>query len=264
MRRFEGQVAIVTGGASGIGDAIARKLLAEGATVAALDIDESLLTERRRELGSAFEGVCGDVTDEDCVAQFVSGCADRFGRLDAAFNVAGASHGGSIVDHAIDDWNFTVDLCLTGVLLSLKHEARQMLAHGRGAIVNVSSVCAHIPVHGGAAYCSAKAGVEMLTKVAALELGEKGIRVNAILPGYTYTPGMRMAEESPAHDTAIVERIPLGRAATPAEIAAPALFLATDDARYIAGASLVVDGGWELAGSPDLRSAQVERAIGSR
>ena len=131
-----------------------------------------------------------------------------------------------------------------------------MLSRGGGVIVNVSSLCAHVPVYGAASYCSAKAGVEMLTKVAALEFIEKGIRVNAILPGYTYTPGMRMADDLPEYDKAVLERIPLRRAASPADIAAPALFLASDEARYIVGASLVVDGGWELAACPDARRLQ--------
>lgn len=256
IKRFEGKVAVVTGGASGIGDAIVRGLLSEGASVAVLDINASLLADRQREFGAPFYGAPGDVTDEEIVACFISNCAERFGGLDMAFNVAGAGKGGPVVDHSVQDWDFTVDLCLKAVLLSLKHEARQMLSRGGGSIVNVSSVCAHFPVYGAASYCSAKSGVEMLTKVAALELAGKSIRVNAILPGYTYTTGMRMAVDRPEYDKAVVERIPLLRAASPAEIAAPALFLASDDARYIAGASLVVDGGWELLGCPVLSSPQ--------
>jgi NAD(P)-dependent dehydrogenase (short-subunit alcohol dehydrogenase family) len=253
MKRFVNKVAVVTGGASGIGDAIVRALHTEGARIAALDINAKLIQERDQEFGSAFMGVAGDVTDERVVEKLMADCAARFGAPDVAFNVAGASRGGPIVDHSIEDWDFTLDLCLKGVLLCMKHEARSMIPRGRGAIVNISSVCAHFPVYGGAAYCAAKSGTEMLTKVGALELAEKGIRVNTILPGYTYTPGVRIAIERPAYDRALLERIPLRRAATPEEIAAPALFMASDDARYIAGASLVVDGGWELAASPDSR-----------
>lgn len=252
MKRYQGKVAVVTGGASGIGAAIVRGLILEGANVASLDLNANLLAERQREFGTAFFGAAGDVTDENVVARFVANSVERFGCLDMAFNVAGAAKGGPIVDHSVEDWDFTVDLCLKSVLFCVKHEARQMLLRG-GAIVNVSSVCAHFPVYGAASYCSAKSGVEMLTKVAALELAEKGIRVNAILPGYTYTPGVRAALDRPGFDKTVVERIPLRRAASPEEIAAPALFLASDDARYIAGASLVVDGGWELTGCPDFR-----------
>jgi NAD(P)-dependent dehydrogenase (short-subunit alcohol dehydrogenase family) len=254
VSRFSGKVAIVTGGASGIGEAVVRGLLLEGAKVASLDINATLLAQRQQEYGATFFGVAGDVTNEASVAKFVLSCVDRFGSLDMAFNVAGASKGGPIVDHSLQDWGFTIDLCLSSVLLCLKYEARQMLARG-GAIVNVSSVCAHFPVYGAASYCSAKSGVEMLTKVAALELAEKGIRVNAVLPGYTYTPGMRMAQDSPGMDSRVVQQIPLKRAATAEEIAAPALFLASNDARYVTGASLVVDGGWELTACPDFRPA---------
>lgn len=189
--------------------------------------------------------------------RFVSECVQRYGGLDLAFNVAGAAKGGPLCDLPAENWDFTVDLCLKGVFLSLKHETRQMLSRGSGAIVNVSSVCAHFPVRGAAAYCAAKSGVEMLTKVAALELAEKGIRVNAILPGYTDTPGMRMPIESPEDDKAVLQRIPLRRAATPEDIASPALFLASHDARYVVGASLVVDGGWELTGCPEFAQSPV-------
>jgi NAD(P)-dependent dehydrogenase (short-subunit alcohol dehydrogenase family) len=253
MKRFDGKVALVTGGASGIGDAIVRGLIDQGARVAVLDVNEGLLDERARELGPVFHGARGDVTDESSVERFVADCVERFGGLDLAFNVAGASKSGALVDHTLADWSFTIDLCLKGVFLCLKHEARWMRTLRGGAIVNVSSVCAHFPVAGAASYCSSKSAVEMLSKVAALELAEHGIRVNAILPGYTYTPRVRMAGGSPQGDKALTDRIPLRRAASPAEIAAPALFLASEEARYMTGASLVVDGGWELAASPDLR-----------
>lgn len=253
MSRFANKVAVVTGGASGIGEAIVRALIDAGALIAALDINAKLLREREREFGRAFMGVAGDVTDERVVEAFIADCGARFGAPELAFNVAGASRGGPLLDHSSEDWTFTLDLCLKGVFLCMKHEARSMVPLGRGAIVNISSVCAHFPVYGGAAYCAAKAGAEMLTKAGALELAEKGIRVNTLLPGYTYTPGVRIAQERPAYDLALVERIPMRRAATPEEIAAPALFLASDDACYIVGASLVVDGGWELAAAPDSR-----------
>jgi len=250
MKRFAGKVAAVTGGVSGIGAAIVRKLIAEGCSVAVLDINAELIAARGREYGDAFLGIPGDVTQEGGVERFMGVCAERFGRLDIAFNVAGASKVGPIVEHQVQDWDFTMDLCLKSVFFSVKHEARQMLARGGGAIVNVSSVCARFPVSGAAAYCSAKSGVEMLTRVAALELAAQRIRVNAILPGYTYTPGMRMASEQPDEDKAVLAQIPMKRAASPADIADPALFLASEDARYITGASLVVDGGWELTGYP--------------
>jgi NAD(P)-dependent dehydrogenase (short-subunit alcohol dehydrogenase family) len=246
MKRFDGSVAMVTGGVSGIGDAVVRNLLGEGAQVIVLDMNEELLAERHEEFGPAFYGIAGNVTDETSVSCAVEKGARHFGGLDIAFNIAGASRNAPIVDQSVCDWNFTLDVCLKGVMLCLKHQAREIRMRGQGAIVNVASVCAHMAVYGGAAYCSAKAGVEMLSKVAALELAEGKIRVNSILPGYTPTPGMQLGKEAPAQERAILDRIPLGRSARVEEIAAPTLFLASADATYITGASLVVDGGWEL------------------
>ncbi|SMX89970.1 short chain dehydrogenase [Brevibacterium sp. Mu109] len=148
------------------------------------------------------------------------------------------------------DWDFTVDLVLKGIFLSVKHEARAMT--GGGAIVNVASLNAHVPMWFGAAYVAGKAGAEGFTKNAALELGGKGIRVNAILPGLVTTPLTNDFSENEALSKEFEESIVLSRPAAPEEIAKPMLFLASDDASYITGTSLVVDGGWEITGYPDL------------
>jgi NAD(P)-dependent dehydrogenase (short-subunit alcohol dehydrogenase family) len=252
-KRFEGKVAVVTGGASGIGAAIVRQLLDEGARVVAADLNTNLLTKMETELGSNLKGVKADVTHEDEVAAMVTAAVEQFGRLDIAFNVAGAARGGPVVNLDEKDWDFTVDLVLKGVFLSTKHEARQMQTSGvQGAIVNISSLNAHVPMFGGSPYAAAKAGVEMFTKNAALELGRDGIRVNAILPGLVATPLTTGFTSNETLNQDFMQRIPLGRAASPEEIAAPALFLASDDARYVTGTSLVVDGGWEITNYPDL------------
>lgn len=251
--RFNGKTAIVTGAASGIGAAISRRLLAEGAHVIAADINEEQLQELEAEAGGNLAGVVADVTSEEDVARMVATAVERFGGLHVAFNVAGASRGGPIVDLEEADWDWTVDLVLKGVYLSTKHEARQMRAAGEGgAIVNISSLNAHVPMWGGSPYVAAKAGVEMFTKNAALELGGDGIRVNAILPGLIATPltSPFMGDDALRND--FVERIPLGRPGTPEDIASPSLYLASDDAAYVNGTSLVVDGGWEITNYPDL------------
>ncbi|MFB8387124.1 SDR family NAD(P)-dependent oxidoreductase [Microbacterium sp. NPDC055910] len=243
MARFENKVALVTGSGSGIGRAVVDLLLADGARVVGADLKPG------DEAENYVPAVC-DVTKEADVEAAVATAIDRFGRLDAAFNVAGASRAGMIVDQSEEDWDFTVDLVLKGVFLSVKHEARAMT--DGGAIVNVASLNAHVPMWFGAAYASGKAGAEMLTKSAALELGGRGIRVNAVLPGLVETPLTNSMTENPALMEDFRNSIVLTRAADPVEIAKPMLFLASDDASYITGTSLVVDGGWEITGYPNL------------
>jgi NAD(P)-dependent dehydrogenase (short-subunit alcohol dehydrogenase family) len=251
--RFDSKVAVVTGGASGIGLAILRGLHREGARILCADVNR----ENLEAVGRAFEErvMCtpADVTKEAEVEAAMALAVERFGGLDCAFNVAGASRPGYLVDLSEADWDFTVDLCLKGVFLCTKHAARRMLGHGGGAIVNIASLNAHVPMHAGAAYASAKAGVEMLTKNAALELTPDRIRVNAVLPGLVETPLTRRHFENPEAHAAFLARIPAGRAAQPEDIAGPALFLASDEARYVSGASLLVDGAWAVTGYPDMR-----------
>ena len=251
--RFEGTVAFVTGAGSGIGAAVTSALLRDGARVVGVDIQEEGLA-RFAEFGEAFVGRVADVTREADLAAGVQAAVDAFGTLDAAFNIAGVSRGAPIVDLDEETWDFTVDRVLKGVYLSTKHEARAMRAGGRGgAIVNMSSLNAHVPMHAGAAYASAKAGVEMFTKNAALELAGDGIRVNTVLPGLIETPLTRRRLVNKPLMEVWLDRIPQGRTGRPEEVAAACLFLAGPEASYITGTSLVVDGGWEITGYPDLR-----------
>lgn len=254
VNRFNGKVAVVTGGASGIGLAIVRRLVVEGARVVIGDINDETLGAAGREFGGMARAVQCDVTKEDQVAALIALAGKQFGALHVAFNVAGASRPNYIVDMEESDWDLTVDLCLKGVFLAMKHEARQLMkAAGGGAIVNIASLNAHVPMHAGAAYASAKAGVEMLTKNGALEFAPFGIRVNAILPGLVETPLTRPHFADPERLAAFKARIPMGRPAQPEEIAAPSLYLASDDASYVSGASLLVDGAWAVSGYPDMR-----------
>ncbi|HEU4703301.1 MAG TPA: SDR family oxidoreductase, partial [Conexibacter sp.] len=232
-----------TGGASGIGAAAVRRLHAEGAAVVAGDVDETGLTRLAGELGERVAGVRCDVTEERDVERLVAAAVERFGRVDLGFNVAGGGRGGAIVELDAADWRHTVDLSLTGAFHGVKHQARQMIAQASGgAIVNVSSICAQLPNYGGAGYCSAKAGLEMLTHVAALELGAHGIRVNAIAPGRTATAATAEADAQPAMRDAWIEQTPLARIGEADEMASVMLFLAGDDAAFVSGASVVVDG----------------------
>jgi NAD(P)-dependent dehydrogenase (short-subunit alcohol dehydrogenase family) len=252
--RFAGKVAVVTGAGSGIGAAIARRFVAEGGRVAGGDINDDALEAMAAELGDAFVGVRCDVTVEDDVAALVAAAVEAHGALHAGFNVAGGSVPAPIVDMTVEDWDFTVDLCLKGVFLSLKHEARHLIAQGSGgAVVNIASLNSRVPMFLGAAYSSAKAGVVMLGQSGALELAEHGIRVTTVSPGLTATPMVDPMTSLPEVHAAFMERIPLKRPATPEDIAATALFLASDDAAYVTGVNVFVDGGWEQTAYPDLR-----------
>jgi NAD(P)-dependent dehydrogenase (short-subunit alcohol dehydrogenase family) len=251
---FIGKRCLVTGAASGIGLEIANQLVSLGAHVLGVDIAAERLESVGRDLGESFVPVQADVADESAVAGAVAAAIDAFGGLDAAYNVAGAGRPASIFDHDLESWDFVVDLVQKGVFLSTKHEARAMAASGGGAIVNVSSLNAHVPMPLGSAYATAKAGVEMFSRNAALELASSGIRVNAVLPGLVATPATEPLFAVPGLREDFEQRIPLARAASAGEIAAPCLFLATEAARYITGASLVVDGGWEHSNYPDLRT----------
>ncbi len=252
--RFEGRAAVVTGAASGIGLAITRRLVAEGARVAAGDISTEGLQTLQGELGDAVRTVSGDVTSEADVEALVATCADSFGAVNVAFNVAGASRPALLVDMTEEDWDFTVDLCLKGVFFGIKHQARRMIAAGNGgAIVNIASLNSRVPMFFGSAYAAAKAGVVSLGQSAALELGEHGIRVSTVSPGLTDTPLVAGMTGLPQVYDAFMARIPLKRPASPDDLAAAALFLASADGAYVSGANLFVDGGWEQTAYPDLR-----------
>lgn len=251
MRGLDNKVAVVTGGASGIGYTIVERLLENNVKVAIGDLNEEKLKEIEAQFPNQVTGVVANVTSEDDVKNLVDTAVQKFGQLDYAFNVAGLSKSGLMMEQSYEDWKTTVDVVLNGVFLSVKHEAQAMKEHG-GAIVNIASLNSHVPMFYGGAYASAKAGVEMLTKNAALELAQHKIRVNTILPGLIRTPLTADFFENEDLEAAFMDRIPEKRAAEPNEVAGPSVFLVSDDASYINGTSLVVDGGWEITGYPDL------------
>lgn len=225
-----GQVAVVVGGASGIGAAIAERFSAEGWAVVVADLPAT------------------DVTDEESVAGLLDGVLAEHGRLDLVVNSAGVSTLGNVVDLAADEWRRVVDVCLTGAFLVIKH-AGQRLTEG-GSIISLSSLNARQPGAGLAPYCAAKAGLSMLTQVAALELGPRGIRVNAIAPGLVVTPLTQPAIEIPGIEDDYLENTPLGRSGTPAEVAEAAVYLA--NAAWVTGEVLDINGGAHLLRYPDL------------
>jgi NAD(P)-dependent dehydrogenase (short-subunit alcohol dehydrogenase family) len=249
--RFAGQTAVITGGGSGIGLAIARRFMAEGGRVVANDIDADRAAALQSELGPHGIAMPGDVTQEADIAALFATALDRFGTVNASFHVAGANRGGYIARMAEADWDFTVDLCLKGVMFAMKHAAQAMLKNGGGAMVNIASLNAHVPMHAGAAYSAAKAGVEMLTKNGALELTPSNIRVNAILPGLVAGDRQRRVLESKAQQSGISFKEMEARAfsytsikeyVTPRQIADQIVFLASPRGRTISGQDISVCG----------------------
>lgn len=254
MERFGGRRAVVTAAASGIGRALSARLVAEGATVVAGDVDEQALTALQSELGPAVHARRCDVTAEDDVAALVQACTQVGGPPDLLLNVAGGSTASPLIDMTAEQWDGVMALSLRSTFFGVKHGARAMIAGGRGGvIINIASVNARIPLRRAAPYAAAKAGVVSLTESAALELAEHGVRVCAVSPGLTATPPIEALLALPGAREAFDARIPMRRPAEAAEIAAAALFLASDDASYTTGVNLFVDGGWRLSGYPDLR-----------
>lgn len=251
--RFSGEIAVITGGASGIGLAIATRLIAEGAEVVLGDIQQEALERTVQTLGERAHGLVTDVRVESQVQALVA-AAERLGGITLGFNCAGLGAFGEVIELSEADWTTVQDICLKGVFFSVKHEAKAMVDAGRsGAIVNIASLNARVPMYGGAAYAVAKAGVEMLGRNAALELASHGVRVNSVSPGLTDTPLTAPFRAVQGVEQAFMARIPMNRWGSPEDMAAAALFLASRDASYITGSNLVVDGGWETTAYPDLK-----------
>ena len=244
MTTLDGKVALITGAASGIGLAAAQLFAREGAQVAMADRDADGVNDAARAIGPSAMAVSADVTSEADVEAMVAACVERFGRLDVAFNNAGIAGLAPIQDFPLERFQQIVDVCMTGVFLCIKHESKQLIAQGEGgSLINTASINATHATAGLAAYCAAKAGVVMLTKVSALELGQYGIRVNAIGPGHTRTPLTARARDVPGFDEAMVGATPMGRLGEPEDIAQMALYLAGDAAAWTSGQTLYVDGG---------------------
>jgi NAD(P)-dependent dehydrogenase (short-subunit alcohol dehydrogenase family) len=258
--RLDGKVALITGGAAGIGLAIARRYVAEGARVVLGDIAAENLEAAAAELGDACATARCDVTQEDDVAALVALALDRFGRLDIAVANAGSGTAALIVDHSIEEWRRIIDLCLTGVFLTVKHAGKPITEAGGGAIITIASLNAVQAGRGMAAYCSAKAGAAMLTEVAALELGPLGVRCNAIAPGLVHTQLTDGVAAVPGVLDEYIENTPIGRGAQPEEIAEVALFLASDESSFMNGALVNVDGGARHMRYPDIIGG-VERLL---
>jgi NAD(P)-dependent dehydrogenase (short-subunit alcohol dehydrogenase family) len=252
-KRLEGKVALITGGASGIGKGTAARFVKEGARVMLVDISEENLASVKTELGGACETMVVDVTVEEQVEASVKATVEKFGKLDIVVNSAGIGALALVVDTDGDDWDNVFRVDVKGPMLFMKHGGKQMIAQGNGgAFVNIASLNSRQGAEGMSPYCSAKAALEMLTKVAAMEMGPHNIRVNAISPGYTETPMTNPLTGMPGIVEGFLENCPIARAGTPEDIAAAALFLASDEAGWITAENLLVDGGAVTKKYPNL------------
>lgn len=248
MQRFAGKTAIVTGAGSGIGHAIAQALAAEGAAVVIADINPATGADAAAAIvaaGGRAIAIPADVADEAQVAQLVAQSVAQLGQVDILVNNAGVVAHKLLIDMEREVWDRQLAVQLTGPFLASRHVARHLIARGApGRIVNISSVSALMGRVKGGAHCASKAGLTLLTKVLAMELGAYGITVNAVAPGLIDVPAQRDEMNlSSAYKDRYLQEVPLGRIGQPEDIARTVLFLCSDDAAWVSGQLHVVDGG---------------------
>lgn len=246
-QRLAGKVALVTGAARGIGLAVATAFVREGATVVIADLNGAGAAEAAARLGAEAMPVAVDVADPDSVAAMMATILAAHGRVDILVNNAGIGANTPFLETSLADWNRIIGVNLTGAFMVAQACAREMVRTGGGKVINIASLSGQRGGNGRAAYGSAKAGLELLTKVMAVELAQANINVNNIAPGAIETE-IAKAMHDRATRAAYAARIPMTRYGTPEEIADAAVFLCSDEARYIHGHTLNVDGGFREAG----------------
>jgi len=240
--RLDGEVAVVTGAARGIGAAVVERLATEGAHVLATDVIDELGEQHADQLARAGLSVTYshlNVTDEDDWSRAISCCETRFGNVTILVNNAGIVRAESILDETLEGWNEVVAVNLTGVFLGMRSVLPKMRDRG-GAIVNVSSIWGVVATPGAAAYHASKGGVTVLTKNAAVTYASEGVRVNSVHPGQVRTP----MTEATGTEPLVVARTPMGRAASSDEIASVIAWLVSSEASFVTGAEIVADGGF--------------------
>ena len=249
--RLRDKVALITGAGGGIGAATAARFCAEGARVLLCDWDAAALTETADQLratGADVLALTANVADDAQVRQLVAAAVERWGRLDILVNNAGVGSGTDLLSTSVEEWARVLDVNLKGPFLCCKHSVPVMLAQGGGAIVNVASISSTCGIPGQAAYGPSKGGLLQLTRQLAIEYARRGIRVNAVAPGTVDTPMLHKTLARLDDPNALLQFLlnnhPIGRIAQPEEIASAILFLASDEASFITGASLAVDGGY--------------------
>jgi NAD(P)-dependent dehydrogenase (short-subunit alcohol dehydrogenase family) len=244
LARLEGKVALITGASRGMGECEARIFAAEGAAVTLADVlveEGEQVAEAIRADGGSAQFVALDVTDPAAWADAVAATESAFGRLNVLVNNAGILRGTSLLDTDLETWQRVVDVNQTGVFLGLQHAVPALRRAGGGSIVNIASIAALIGLPNAAAYQATKGAVRALSRSAAVELAPYGIRVNSVYPGRIETP---MTESNKDRQDLILSRSLLGRTAKPEEVAWGVLYLASDEASFVTGAELVIDGGF--------------------
>ena len=251
MKRLQGKVAVITGGNSGIGEAIAKAFAREGALVVItgrrhVELDR-VVSDIVKEEGKAFS-VAGSVTDELRVQETVRQTVQRFGRLDILVNNAGLGDFGKRL-HEIDDptWTQVLDVNLTGVFRMTRAVLPQMLKQQRGAIVNISSIASLVGIPTLSAYAASKGALDSLTRSLAVDYAKEGIRCNVVNPGLIDTPMAAPLMSNPEHLDPILAHYPIRRAGKPEEVANMVLYLASDEATWVTGGTFPIDGGMTIS-----------------
>jgi NAD(P)-dependent dehydrogenase (short-subunit alcohol dehydrogenase family) len=252
MQDFSGKVGFVTGGGTGIGLACAREIAAGGGKVMIAGRRTEVLEEAVASLGPAAAWTRCDVTDDESVDAAVRTAVDRFGALHLAVNSAGMGTIGSVLNATAAEFALTLETNLTGVFRCLRAEARAMRAAGGGSIVNISSIAGALTHRWMTAYCASKAGLNMLTRCAADDLGEHGIRVNAVMPGLTETDLAMPLTHSEEAVADYLRCMPISRLGQPADVGALTAFLLSEAAGWITGQVIGVDGGHTIRRGPEL------------
>lgn len=243
MKRLDGKVVLITGGARGMGATMARLFHAEGARVALADILDAEGAALAAELGEGALYQHLDVTEEASWQHAVAAVLERWGHLDGLVNNAGTNFAEALTDTALADFRRVLDVNLVGPFLGIKHAGAVMAGQGGGGIVNISSIGGMTAWNAMGAYCASKWGVRGLSRVAAMELGHRGVRVNSIHPGGVNTAMGNMFDGDTEALNRAYQGQPVQRIGAPEEIARMALFLLSDEASYVCGAEMVVDGG---------------------